>query len=129
MRKFTGPRPQTCRPQLCARANPDSVIKVRSLTRPAGREPATSSWPTSNIIAPNRRSGRVQGAGSSATGDADGDDLRGLAAAYPGPQEPGGAGVRVIWRDAGPLGLSLCRRAVTGAARPGCGSGHGWREG
>jgi signal transduction histidine kinase len=29
VRKSTGLRPQTCRPQLCARANPDPVIKVR----------------------------------------------------------------------------------------------------
>jgi MFS family permease len=31
VRKFTCLSPQTCRPQLCARANPDPVIKVRSL--------------------------------------------------------------------------------------------------
>ena len=29
MRKSTGLHPQTCRPQLCTRANPDPVIKVR----------------------------------------------------------------------------------------------------
>jgi hypothetical protein len=41
VRKFTGLRPQTCRPQLRARAKLDPVIKVRSNGPQEPAHPAT----------------------------------------------------------------------------------------